>query len=129
FHLRKIILTGLLTLGLCIAAYIFPQDSYAANFELIPAVAEGSTFNVQVRLDTGGENVWGYDVCLKYDTTKLTVESVNFTELFPVRRNPPGGTNCNTYFTAYFDNPAPSSVYNGIGIIATLNLRGRQSGI
>lgn len=128
-HLRKFLTATFLAIGSFVVACTLPHDTFAATFELIPATAEGSTFNVQVRLDTGGEKVWGYDVCLKYDTTKLSVESINFTELFPVRRNPPGGTNCNTYFTAYFDNPSPTSVYNGTGIVATLNLRGRQAGV
>lgn len=65
---------------------LFPQSAFAASFGLAPDSQEvkvGDQFQIEINLDTQGEEVNGVQAELFFTQERLEVTGINFSEVFP----------------------------------------------
>jgi len=90
---------------------------------LSPASGDYSqNFNVEIKVDTGGQAIGGVDVYLEFPKNLLKIERVTkgtaFTEVFYLIKNEEGKLRIN----AYFPYTEAGKSYNGTdGLVATIN--------
>lgn len=92
---------------------ILSLDPKAGTYNL------GCSFSVDVDVDTGGLDTDGTDVLINYDPTKLTVESIDFTNLYdkyPGNSNDPQKGRIVISGLSSVEQPV-----NGKGTLATIN--------
>ena len=96
----------------------------AGTLTLSPATGTGSTFSVQVLLDTGTEATVETDLAINFDATKLRLDSVDFGTLYPENiqsvDNDAGMLSTFSYVS--------TGSYTGAGVLATLNFTGISNG-
>ncbi len=88
-------------------------------------VAVNGTFQVQVMVDPGSDQLNSVDAYILYDSNVLKVQSVANGTLFP-NVNPDTSTAGTVYIAGYVSNPA-SSISTG-GTIATITFQGLTDG-
>lgn len=88
-------------------------------------VAVNGTFQVQVMVDPGSDQLNSVDAYILYDSNVLKVQSVANGTLFP-NVNPDTSTAGTVYIAAYVSDPA-SSISTG-GTIATITFQGLTNG-
>lgn len=86
----------------------------------IQAVGQGCTLSVDIEADTGGRNSDGTDVILKYDPTKLTINSYTKGNIYPEYIQ--GANNVSGAFALSGISSVTKS-FNGKGIFATVNFK------
>jgi hypothetical protein len=99
------------------ATFSFDKSSYS--------VGVGQTVQVQVNIDTGGEQINGADAYINYDNSFLSVENITAGSFFPTVTNETG-TAGRIYIAAFVDDPASSKT--GSGTLATITFKGLKDG-
>jgi len=99
------------------ASFSFDKNSYS--------VSVGQTVQVQINIDTGGEEVNGADFYLNYDSDFLSIESVSAGSFFTTV-NHDTSTPGKVYVVGFVDDPA--SPKTGSGILATITFKGLKDG-
>ena len=104
------------------------KQAWAQSFSLSPQAATksaGLEFNVELNIDTGGEEVSGADIKLTFEDDILEIVKVTKGSFFPeVSHNIYAGT---LYIGASFLTLGDSA--SGSGKLATLTLKGKSAGI
>ncbi len=101
------------------------EEALAAGPHLFLSPASGNyfhDFNIEVRIDTGGQEVGGADIYLEFPKNMLrateVTEGTTFSQIFSSINNEEGGVRISAYFS-YADS---GRVYNGAdGLIAVVN--------
>ena len=99
------------------ANFSFDKSSYS--------VGVGQTVQIQVNIDTGGEQVNGADAYINYDSSFLSVEDVSAGSFFPTVTNDTE-TAGKVYIAGLVDDPA--SPKTGSGTLATITFKGLKDG-
>jgi len=99
------------------ATFSFDKSSYS--------VGVAQTFQIQVNIDTGGEQVNGADAYINYDSSFLSVEDVSAGSFFPTVTNDTA-TAGKVYIAGLVDDPA--SPKTGSGTLATITFKGLKDG-
>jgi len=100
------------------ANFSFDKSSYS--------VGVGQTVQIQVNIDTGGEQVNGADAYINYDSSFLSVEDVSAGSFFPTVTNDTE-TAGKVYIAGLVDDPA--SPKTGSGTLATITFKGLKDGM
>lgn len=98
------------------ASLKFDQPSYSAN--------TSETFDVEIQVDPGSEEITSVDAYVLYDSAVLQVEEVNEGSYFPTVLN--DLQTGRAYIAGLVDNP--SDFKTGEGTIATITFRGLKDG-
>lgn len=114
----------LLTISLYIFAIaVFPSYALAASLSLSPASGtfnKGCSFNLDIKLDTGGIQTYGTDTYVLYDNTKLTATTPTSGKLYA------DDAGINVYdqegrITFSGVSASESSPFSGVGTLTTLH--------
>lgn len=123
---HKLFLTNLIFLGL---VFVFATNTLAATLMLSPETgnfAIGDEFDVNIMLDTVGEEVNGVDVTINYDSTMLDVVTLTEGTLFgnyPIKSASAGVVT----FTGIITTGSPTG-YTGQGVFGTVKFKVKQTG-
>lgn len=101
----------------------FPASSFAATLSLSPSsgtLNKGCNYSVDINLDTGGLNTDGTDAIVKYDPSKITVNSVSPGTIYP--DYPTANPNSSTGTITISGLASVSTPVSGSGKFATINL-------
>jgi hypothetical protein len=99
------------------ASFIFDRNTYS--------VSTGQTFQVQINIDVGEDQVNGADAYINYDSSFLSVENISAGSFFTTvinDVNTPG----KVYIAGLVDDPASSKT--GSGTLATITFKGLKDG-
>ena len=120
-------LLGLLGWGL-----LSPAKAWAtASLSLSPAsatVTAGTTFTVDIILDTGGDAVSGASALLTYDTTRLSVVGTTLTAGTIFNQAPLTNTVNASTGTIQYDSGSLGTTYTGRGTMATITFKAAAAG-
>lgn len=114
---------------ICLISLIWPMPAFAAaSLSLSPASATksvGTTFNVDIIVDTGGDATGGVTAILTYDTTKLSVSGSALTPgpIFGSSVAPFTNTVDATTGQIRYDSGTLGTPYTGRGTLATITFR------
>jgi hypothetical protein len=118
-------------LAIAVLAFLIPYYAEAARLLLQPASATfytGSTFDVDLILDTEGEMVNAFDIALIFPIDKLQISSqITGRSIAEVWVGPPQYSNSDGKVT--FSGGIPSGINVKSGLIARLTFRARNIGI
>lgn len=131
--MNKIVNTLLALILFLVVGLIFVPSALAATFSLSPSTATknvGTTFNVNIVLDTKGDAVTGATAILTYDTAKLEVVDSDTTQT-GIQIKPGTIFNqaplTNTVNTSTgqirYDSGSLGSTYTGSGTMATITFK------
>jgi hypothetical protein len=107
--------------------FIRPVFASSPHFFLSPTSGSKSgTFNIDVKVDSGGQNVSGADVYLSYpknllrvdNFTKATGDDKAFTQIYPLIKNDEGRLRVFAYFAS---SDVGQSFSGAAGLIGTIN--------
>lgn len=101
----------------------FPALANAASLSLSPAggtLNRGCSYSIDVNLDTGGQDTDGTDAIIKYDPSKITVNSITPGTIYP--DYPTANPNNSTGTVTISGLASVSSPVSGSGKFATLNV-------
>jgi len=99
------------------ATFSFDKSSYS--------VSTGQTFQVQININTGTDQVNGADAYINYDNSFLSVENITAGSFFPTVTNDIT-TAGKVYIAGLVDDPA--SPKTGSGTLATITFKGLKDG-
>lgn len=127
-----------LVLVIAILSFFITGAADAATLSLSPGTGSktvGSTFPVDIVLDTQSQPIDGVDVVLSYNPVLLEVQDAN-SSASGVQISPGGIMNTVTYNLAnaatgeiFFSKvPTPGTTYNGTGTLATMTFRALAAG-
>jgi len=88
-------------------------------------VGVNETFQIEVSVDSAGEEIRSVDAYINYDGSLLEVNSVSDGDFFPTVVHD-SATSGQVYIAAMVDDPATSK--NGTGKIATITFKGKANG-
>ena len=113
---------GMTVLFYILILSIFPTYTQAASLTLSPATGafnKGCQVNVEIKLDTGGQQTDGTDAIVLFDAAKLTANPVTPGTIFP--DYPGNNVDNETGKIMVSGLPSVSSAFSGQGTLATLN--------
>jgi hypothetical protein len=99
------------------ASFSFDKSSYS--------VSTGQTFQVQINIDAGEDQVNGADAYINYDNSFLSVENISAGSFFTTVTNDVN-TPGKVYIAGLVDDPASSKT--GSGTLATITFKGLKDG-
>jgi hypothetical protein len=99
------------------ASFSFDKSSYS--------VSTGQTFQVQINIDVGEDQVNGADAYINYDSSFLSVENISAGSFFTTVTNDVN-TPGKVYIAGLVDDPASSKT--GSGTLATITFKGLKDG-
>ena len=106
--------------------FLLTKPSYAATLEFSPQTGTyttGANFNIDIKVDTDGEDTRSADATINFDTTFLDVESVSYGSFYPtVLHSEQNGV---LSIAGYAASP---EIKNGTGILATITFKGLKAG-
>lgn len=108
---------------------LFPSRAYAAKLTLDPdnkTLTSGEQFSVKLNLDTEGEVVNGVDVTLRYPSSIIWIDQVNFSSLFSLHLEKISKSEGKV--TLNFSTNSQGGRFNGQGLLATLTVSTHQLG-
>jgi len=116
-----------LILSLLLLFFLMGKSAFAADPHLFLSPASGNysgNFNLEVKVDTGGQAVGGVDVVLNFPKNLLSAQSVTkgtvFSEVFSSIKNDEG----KLMISAYFPYTESEKSYTGTnGLIATVSFK------
>jgi hypothetical protein len=122
----------ILIFPLCFLFFIIKDSALAADPHLFLSPSSGSyseDFNLEIRVDTGGQAVGGVDILLEFPKNLLNAQQVTkgtaFSEVFSSIKNDQGQLR----MSAYFPYTESGKSYNGNnGLIASVNFKPIGSG-
>lgn len=124
--MKKILQTALLLASFLFVSAFFGKVQ-AANLKFdVPSLSTeaNKTFQLQVIVDTGGEEINSIDAYIKYDKSILKAESVADGTFFPTVLNDLSSDRA--YVAGLVDDPATSK--NGSGTVATVTFKALKAG-
>ena len=125
--MKKLLQTTILLLATFLVSSSVFGKAFAANLKFdVPSVsvAAGDTFEVQVIVDTGGEDTNSIDAYIKYDKSVVAPDSVTNGTFYPTVLN--DLTSENAYVAGLVDDPATSK--SGSGTVATVKFKALAAG-
>ncbi len=125
--MKKIFQTTLFVLSFfLISALVFGRVNAASLKFDVPSisVAAGDTFDLQVIVDSGGEEINSIDAYIKFDSSIVSAKSVAEGTFFPTVLN--DISNQRIYVAGLVDDPASSK--SGSGTVATLTFSALKNG-
>jgi hypothetical protein len=126
--MKKLLLTNLFLLVCLIYTPALLGSVHAASLRFDKtsvSAASGSTFDVQIIIDPGAEQVTSTDAWIIYDKNILSVSSVKDGGYFPTVLNE-SGTAGKVYVAGMVNDP--SEFKTGVGTVATITFRANANG-
>ena len=125
--MKKFFRTILLTLGFFLFSSLVFGKVQAANLKFdAPSVSAtaGNTFDVDIIVDTGGEEIYSIDAYISFDSDVVEAQSVSEGTFFPTVLN--DITEGRVYVAGLVDDAAGSK--SGTGTVATITFKALASG-
>lgn len=125
--MKKVLLIAVVFLGLGFVQPVFAADPH---FSLSPTTGDKSgTFDIQVKIDTGGKAAGGADVYLNYQKDKMKIETFTkgtaFPEAYSLIKNDEGRLRV----FAYFPIQQAGDFFNGAdGLVGTIKFSALSTG-
>ena len=124
---RRIFLYVLSLAIFCGWSFATASKAQAATIQFSPSsgtYSTGSTFGVQIIVNTAGIDTTSADAVIKYNSTLLGVDSVSYGSFYPTVLH--SVQNDKLYISGMVSNPG--SIINGSGTIATVNFKPLSAG-
>jgi len=110
-----------------ILSLVFTQKTLAATLEFSPATGSYTTntpFEIEITVDTGGEDTQSTDAVVEFDPSFLSVDNVTYGSFYPTVLH--SVQNNKLYISGVVDSAG--SVKNGSGTLATVSFKGLKAG-
>jgi len=112
---------------LFIGALFFAIPTFAATLEFSPATGShttGTAFNVEIKVNTGGQDTTSTDAVIVFDNQLLSVDNVTYGSFYSTVLH--SEQNSKLYISGMVDSAG--TVKNGTGTLATVSFKGLTAG-